>query len=201
MNQIPLPAGMPVLRTARLEVRPLHHGDLAVCHRLYNDIGWSDPTLSDPENLALRRSWLTWSVANERELARLHQPPLGDRAVVDAASGEFIGLVGLVPALAPFGLLPSFGGDPQARQSLEMGLFWAVSPGRQRTGVATEAALGLIDHAFGALRLARIVATTEHDNHASIGVMRRLGMTLERNPLPEPAHFQTVGRLDAEARS
>jgi hypothetical protein len=27
--------------------------------------------------------------------------------------------------------------------------------------------------------------------------MRRLGMTIERNPRPDPPWFQTVGRLDA----
>src|SRR4051812_1559936 len=41
----------------------------------------------------------------------------------------------------------------------------------------------------------RIVAATEHDNLASIGVMRRLGMRIERNPDPEPHWFQTVGVL------
>ena len=49
--------------------------------------------------------------------------------------------------------------------------------------------------AFDELALARIVATTEHDNLRSIAVMRRLGMTIERNPLPEPHWFQTVGVL------
>ena len=51
-----------------------------------------------------------------------------------------------------------------------------------------------------ARRLGRIVATTDNDNHASIGVMRRLGMRIEANPFPEPFYFQTIGILDAEAR-
>jgi hypothetical protein len=42
---------------------------------------------------------------------------------------------------------------------------------------------------------ARIVATTENDNTRSIAVMRRLGMTIERNPSAEPRWFQTVGVL------
>ena len=44
--------------------------------------------------------------------------------------------------------------------------------------------------------LQRIVATTTYDNTASIGVMRRLGMTIERNPLPEPIFMQVVGVLE-----
>jgi ribosomal-protein-alanine N-acetyltransferase len=57
----------------------------------------------------------------------------------------------------------------------------------------------MVAYAFGQLRLRRIVATTEHDNARSIGVMRRLGMRLELNPLAEPAWFQTVGILDGPA--
>jgi RimJ/RimL family protein N-acetyltransferase len=38
-----------------------------------------------------------------------------------------------------------------------------------------------------------VVATTEHSNAASIGVMRRLGMDVQRNPDAQPEWFQTVG--------
>ena len=54
----------------------------------------------------------------------------------------------------------------------------------------------MVAYAFAQLRLRRVVATTEHDNARSISVMRRLGMRIERNPLPEPAWFQSVGILD-----
>ncbi len=30
--------------------------------------------------------------------------------------------------------------------------------------------------------------------------MRRIGMTVEQNPYPEPFYFQTMGWIDAEAR-
>ena len=192
---------IPTLRTARLEIRSLCEADLPRCHQLYDDIAWSDLTLVDAERLARRRSWIAWSIDSEREFARLHQPPYGDRAIVWRETGAFIGLVGLVPAMGPFGRLPSFGGRREARATCEMGLFWAVSPTRQHSGVATEAARALIDHAFEALEIERIIATTDHDNLASQGVMRRLGMTLERNPWPDPPWFQTVGRLVAGDRS
>jgi RimJ/RimL family protein N-acetyltransferase len=77
----------------------------------------------------------------------------------------------------------------------EMGLFWAIAARHRRMGYASEAAAELASFAFQKLRLARIVATTEHDNSASIGVMRRIGMTIERNPRDEPIWFQTVGIL------
>jgi [ribosomal protein S5]-alanine N-acetyltransferase len=190
---------IPTLRTERLEIRTLRPADLPACHQLYEDIVWGNPELSGAQRLDHRKSWIAWSIDSARELARLHQPPYGDRAVVWAETGELIGLVGLVPAFGPFGGLPSFGGDSQARNTPEIGLFWAISPARQRLGLATEAARALIDVAFDQLGVARVIATTDHDNHASIGVMRRLGMTLERNPSADPFWFQTVGRLDAGA--
>jgi RimJ/RimL family protein N-acetyltransferase len=46
----------------------------------------------------------------------------------------------------------------------------------------------------------RLIATTEHSNAASIGVMRRLGMEVQRNPDAQWEWFQTVGVLfDASA--
>jgi RimJ/RimL family protein N-acetyltransferase len=194
------PTAMPILRTQRLEIRPMRTADLADCHQLYKDIGWADSERTEADNLRRRRSWVDWSVANERELGRLAQPPMGERTVIARATGAVVGLVGLNPSLSPFGQLPSFGGVENARSTLEVGLFWAISPAHQGAGLATEAAQALIDYMFDVRRLARIVATTEHDNHASQAVMRRLGMTVERNPWPEPAHFQTVGVLDAETR-
>jgi RimJ/RimL family protein N-acetyltransferase len=111
-------------------------------------------------------------------------------------SGRLVGLVGLVPSLGPFGLLPSWP-EPGPGFRSEVGLYWEVAPAHRRRGIASEAAAALIDHAFAELRLARVVATTDRDNVASIGVMRRLGMRVEQNPAPEPPWFQVVGILAA----
>jgi RimJ/RimL family protein N-acetyltransferase len=191
---------MPVLETARLTIRPLAHDDLADCHALFKAIGWFDATMPEAEIFERRRSWLWWSVDNTRELARLHQPPLGERAVIDRASGRFVGLVGFVPSMCALGQLPSFGAVRGAPQSAELGMFWAVVPARHRTGVASEAAAAMLAYAFDHWRLDRVVATTENDNIASQAVMRRIGMRVEQNPYPEPHYFQTLGWMDAEAR-
>lgn len=192
---------MPILHTARLEIRPIRAGDLDTCHKLYMDIGWADADRSEAENYERRRSWVDWSIANERELARLNQPPMGERTVIDRGTGEFVGLVGLNPTLKPLGQLPSLGAVEHARNEIEVGLFWAVTPARQGAGLATEAAGAVIDYMFNVRQLGRIVATTDNDNHASIGVMRRLGMRIEANPFPDPFYFQTIGILDAKDRS
>jgi RimJ/RimL family protein N-acetyltransferase len=189
---------MPALETTRLTIRALQPADHDACQALFRAIGWYDAALPDAEIYERRRSWFDWAVANSRELARLYQPPLGDQAIIERATGAFIGMVGYVPALEPYAQLPSFGSVAGARNAFEIGLFWAVMPEHQGRGVASEAARAMVENAFGRLRLNRIVATTENANAASAAVMRRIGMTVERNPFPDPPHFQTVGWIDAE---
>jgi [ribosomal protein S5]-alanine N-acetyltransferase len=151
---------------------------------------------------SLRADWLRWTAESYTQYAELRQPPYGERAVELRATGQLVGLVGLVPSLGPFGLLPSLAGGPgdARRFRPEVGLFWETAPDHRGRGFAPEAAAALIDHAFRELRLQRVVATTERDNRASIAVMRKLGMAIEVNPEPEPEWFQTVGVLDALPR-
>jgi RimJ/RimL family protein N-acetyltransferase len=172
---------VPSLSTPRLIVRELGDSDREAVERL---LGGD------------RRRWLEWTRLAYEQLAELYQPPYGERAIELRASGAVVGLVGLVPSLGPFGLLPSWP-EPGALHRPEVGMYWIVSPEHRGRGIASEAAAALIAHAFADLRLARVVATTEHENLASIGVMRRLGMRIERNPGAEPEWFQTVGVLDA----
>jgi len=54
----------------------------------------------------------------------------------------------------------------------------------------------LINFAFQQLRVKRLIATTEYENIASIGVMRKLGMTVAKNPLSDPPWLQVVGILE-----
>ena len=118
---------------------------------------------------------------NYPALAKLGQPPYGDYAIIAKGSGELVGSVGLVSSFGPFGQLPIFHGAVAQSGGLnrpEMGLFWAVAAKHQRAGYATEAANAMGAFAFGLLGVERLVATTEHDNAASAGVMRKLGMAI-----------------------
>ncbi|HEY7115213.1 MAG TPA: GNAT family N-acetyltransferase [Tepidisphaeraceae bacterium] len=186
------------IRTPRLCIRPFAEGDLDAISRLLDDC-------FGRESLAARRAWLDWTVRNYAALARLRQPPYGDYAITLVDGGRIIGSVGLVPSFGPFGKLPSVGSHARegAERDLftaELGLFWAIESTHRRAGYATEAARAMAAFAFDELRAARVVATTEHLNAASIGVMRRLGMTIERNPDATPEWFQTVGVLHNSAR-
>ena len=190
---------VPPLETERLIIRPFTVDDLDDVHRLLDiDLHNADFGTEGAMTRDDRQQWLQWTVMSYEELAKLFQPPYGDRAVVLKETGQVIGACGYVPSFGPFGQLPAFRSD--AADSVaerlfvpEFGLFYAFSPAFQRQGYATEAARALIDYAFGQLNLRRIVATTSYDNAGSIGVMRKLGMQIERNPYGDPPWFQVVG--------
>jgi [ribosomal protein S5]-alanine N-acetyltransferase len=186
-----------ILETSRLIIRAFQPADLHAIHRIL-DLTFGDGSkIADEEALNERRSWLEWSRLSAEWLPKLFQPPYGDRAVVLKSTNTVIGAAGLVPCCDVFEQIPglSRGEPPSACRVAEVGLFWAIDPEQQRQGYATEAAQALIDFAFQQLRVKRLIATTEHDNAASIAVMRKLGMTIAQNPLPEPPWLQVVGIL------
>lgn len=187
---------MPVLETERLVIRPFVMDDLAAVHQLYVDVGWVDIEATPEEQLEVRREYVQWSALNHVQLARLSQPPYGDRAVVLKDRGQLIGMCGLVPYVEPFGQLPYFGGVRDGLATAEIGIMWAISPAHQRQGYATETARALIDYAFTEMRLRHIIATTSYDNIASQAVMRKIGMLIEKNPYSDPPWLQVVGILE-----
>ena len=180
---------MRTLETERLLIRPFVLDDAADYKRLLDEaFGHQSYGAEDTTRLLLE-----YHVIADKAHDLLHQTPYEDRAVVLKSDGSLIGAVGFAACLAPFGQLASFGGMPH--RTSEVGLFWALFPAHWGKGYATEAARAMVSYAFDELELARIVATTEHDNLRSIAVMRRLRMTIERNPLSEPLWLQTVGVL------
>jgi RimJ/RimL family protein N-acetyltransferase len=183
---------MPPLETERLLIRPFADADLAAVRAI----------LEVDETDAASERYVRHGALNAVVLGELGQPPLGDRAIVLRPTGELIGLVGLVPAFAPFGQLRPVGEAaprqrPPAHHRIEVGLYYHVRADHRGHGYATEAARALVDFAFERMDLGRMVATTERDNLASQAVMRHLGMRLHENALPDPAWFQVVGVLES----
>lgn len=189
---------MPELETERLRIRPMVMGDGTAVDTLLRAVGWVDPQQSDAEQRAISRRYVQWCSLNHAELARLFQPPYGDRAVVLKSSGEVIGLCGLVPYVAPLAVFPTFGGRSDAPAQTALGMMWLIDPGHQRRGYATEVARALADYALHRLNLAYVIATTEHDNAASQAVMRKIGMRLERNETDAAPWLQLMGILERE---
>lgn len=184
---------VPTLETGRLVIRPFMLDDLDEVVRVLDvEVDGAGPGEARPA----RERWLQWTVLSYEQLARLYQPPYGDRAVALRATGELVGAVGYAPCLHPFGQLGSFVTAPPMAHTAEVGLYWAVAPRHRGRGYAAEAGRALVDFAFGEMHLHRIVATTEYDNLASQRVMEKLGMRLERNPLPGPPWLQVVGVLE-----
>jgi RimJ/RimL family protein N-acetyltransferase len=167
-------------------------GDLTEIHRLLDiELRDADLRTDKMETLTERAEWLQWTVLNYRQLAQLYQPPYGDRAVLLKSSGQFIGACGFVPCLNAFEQLPGLASSEISQGSgfytTEFGLFYAISPAHQRQWYATEAAQAMIHYALGHLRLKQVIATTTYDNPASMGVMRKLGMRIEKKFPPRTA--------------
>jgi RimJ/RimL family protein N-acetyltransferase len=180
--------------------------DLDALHHLLDiDLHDAEFGTEAPKTLPERKRWLQWSILNYEELAKLNQPPYGDRAAMLKQTGQLIGACGFVPSFAPFEQIPAFRStnnvNNRGLNTPEFGLYYAFSPAFQRRGYATEAAKALIDYAFTQLRLKRVVATTTYENDASIGVMRKVGMQIEKNPYADPFWFQVVGFIENKSYS
>ena len=192
---------MPPLETARLIIRPFVMPDLDALHQILDvELSEADFGSEGAQSLDERREWLEWAVLNYDQLAKMYQPPYGDRAIVLKRTGQLIGSVGYVPCMMPFGQLPAFAAGmdeaTRRRSTCELGLYYAMSPAQQRQGYTSEAAAAMVEYAFQSLGLRRVVATTTYDNQGSMGVMRKLGMQIERNPFPDPPWMQVVGFIE-----
>ena len=195
---------MPALETPRLVIRPFCMDDLHPVHHLFDvELREVDLGTVGAQTLHERAEWLQWTVLSYTQLAKLYQPPYGERAVIQKHTQRLIGACGFVPCLDVFeqcsGFSPALHPSQHWLTTAEFGLFYAITPTWQGQGYATEAARALIDYAFQHLRLKRIIATTTYANAASMGVMRKLGMHLARNPYPEPPWLQVVGVLEHDA--
>jgi [ribosomal protein S5]-alanine N-acetyltransferase len=188
---------MPPLTSSRLTIRAFTASDLDAAVAVF-DIGYSDRTATTPEAIGKRQAWLDYIIANAQQLATLDQPPYGERAIVDTASQQVIGAIGFVPCVDQFGLVGI--GHNDGYSHAEVGLFWTIIPTHRRQGYASEAARMMIDYAVGSLGLRRIIATTEHDNIASQGVMRSAGMDIRTNPHDQPHWLQVVGVYETQRR-
>lgn len=173
--------------TERLTIRPFRPDDWDAASALW-------PALYDT---SLPRDTFTWLTLTQSQLAALHQRPIGDQALVRRDTAELLGVVGLTYAAGPYSLLdhtPAPGAP--IPWSLEIGLYWALDPAHRGHGYATEAARSMVALAAESARVHRVIAHTEHTNHASRAVMERLGMHIQTfDDVPDAPWFQTVGQL------
>jgi ribosomal-protein-alanine N-acetyltransferase len=149
----------PTLTTERLILRPFVHEDAPEVTRLVSDRRIADTTINIPHpyDQDIAEAW----ISTHAEAAECDEGLT--LAVTDKAGGAVVGAVGLAIA--------------RAQGRAELGYWIGVEHwGR---GYATEAAAAMLDHAFGALDLRRVVAHCLTRNPGSWRVMEKIGMQRE----------------------
>jgi RimJ/RimL family protein N-acetyltransferase len=163
------------LTTERLILRPWQDEDLAPLFGINGDpesMRYFAATMNRAESDA-------WAA---RMRAHFAEHGWGFWVVAEAATGDFVGVVGLmtIPWQADF------------TPAIEIG--WRIAPAFRRQGYAEEAARAAVEFGFGALGLAAIVAFTVPGNAASWKLMEKLGMRHEGEfdhpRLPDSHHYR-----------
>jgi ribosomal-protein-alanine N-acetyltransferase len=153
---------MSTIETARLILRPFMSDDAAAYQVVREKPGvlqYFSSASSDPKRQGEIARTLT-----ARFIAHWEQDGYGPWAVIDKASGRFIGHHGLR-------FMPEFG-ETEMLYMLDSE-FW----GR---GLASEAAEAALDYARSRLLLQRLMAIARLDNAASLRVMTKAGFTFRR---------------------
>ena len=184
--------------TERLIIREFRPNDLGEIYRILDvELKFID-SLEQDSSIAQRKKWLEWTIQSYEQNRMLLNPPYGDNAIVIKDTFELVGSCGLVPVLAPLGLIPYYRYIAEADESEynypEIGIFFAISSHYQCRGFAYEAANAMIKHAFTKLKLKRVVGITTMYNNPSIAVLKRLGMRIET--VTDHKWMQVVGILE-----
>src|SRR5260370_25740709 len=99
---------VPPLETERLLIRAFRLEDLNVIHHILDiELRTADFGSEQARTREERERWLQWTVLSYDELARLYQPPYGDRAMLLKSTQQVIGAAQVVPSFGPFSHLPS----------------------------------------------------------------------------------------------
>ncbi len=123
---------------------------------------------SDPQVMQFVGDGQAWSKARTGQFIQLAIDTLQENgycqwAVIHKANQEMIGFCGFV----------------NTDTDSEIG--WRLAPEYWGQGLATEAARAILKHGIQTLGFQRVIATVQAKNMASIRVIEKLGMTLERS--------------------
>ncbi len=147
----------------RLVFREMTVEDVPFLMKIFSDpvaMKYYPSTKTDEE----AKGWIEWNLRNYKETGH------GLWLLFDRNSGDFVGQCGLVPQKARF--FP------------EIELGYLLAREHWGKGLATEAAMHCLDHAFEILKLEKIVSYIDPKNAPSEKLARRLGMTLEEFSCP-----------------
>ena len=178
----------PTIKTNRLILRPIGLSDVDAVHAYASNPTVTRYMLWGPNTYKETREF----VRRVRDNGRAEPRRAYDFAITLTESEQLIGACGLY-------------GRDTIHRSAELG--YVLAPQYWGLGYMTEAASGILDYGFGALRLHRIFAHCHPDNSASANVLKKLGMTYEgrlreaRCIKGEWWDFSVYGVLDREHRT
>lgn len=150
---------MTPIRTQRLVLRNWEERDRELFHRINSD----EQVM---EFFPFRRDRTQADVFFDELREDIAERGWGFSAVEIAATGECVGFVGLNPQ-------PGIPTAPEC--GVEIG--WRLIPEHWGKGYATEAATAFLRFGFDTLGLQEIISFAVWNNHRSIAVMERLGMS------------------------
>jgi broad specificity phosphatase PhoE len=153
-------AGLPVIETERLLLRPLSPDDAWFILELVNDPSF----IRNIGDRKVRSTVDARHYIRSRAMRTYERQGVGTQAVALRDSGIPIGVCGLLK-----------------RDQLEHhDIGFAFLPRYWSRGYAFESAAGVLEHARDVLGLTRVLAFTSLDNTASIGLLGKLGFSFER---------------------
>jgi RimJ/RimL family protein N-acetyltransferase len=144
----------PVLETARLRLTPRSLAETADCLAMDREPEMTRFILGPWDDPVAHRAFI------EARTRGPWPPGLGYWSLRPRAGGEFLGWVLLIP-------------EDAVGPDIEIG--WRLRRAAWGQGFATEAAAALLHHGFRNAGLTEVVADIRQDNHASLGVARKLG--------------------------
>ena len=147
----------PPIETPRLSLRPITADHFEAHARITAD----PDVMRYIHDGALTRTQAWWNIA--RYVGHWQLRGYGMRAVIERASGDAIGHMGLL--------------NPEGGRGFELG--WALAQAAWGKGYALEGTRALVAHAFNELDQPRIVCVIRKENVKSITIAERLGATLE----------------------
>lgn len=157
---------MRVLETERLLLRHLEPADLPALYALYRDPEIRQYFPDGTRSLEQTKEELEWFLNGHPR-----HPELGLWAAVEKECDVLLGRCGLLPW--------SIDGEP------EVELAFLIAKHRWGRGLATEASLGIVEHARQALGLSRLICLVTPGNDRSVSVAKKIGMHFEREHADE----------------
>jgi len=164
---------MVTVDTPRLWLRPLQASDAEPLLEIHQDPEAARYVLQGTTAGGITHAWRIVAML----IGHWHLRGYGQWAVVEKASGEVIGRVGLWhPAGAP-----------------AIALGWIIRRARWGNGFATEAALAALTWTWEHVAADHIVSVIQPDNAASIRVAQTIGERFERHDVVNGQHVSLYG--------